>query len=439
MRRATLGLALAGAVVAGAPASAEIEITPVTSPGGISAWLVEDRTIPILSIEASFQGGALLDPPGNEGAAQLMASLLDKGAAGRDDTAFAEAREAIAARFGFGATSESVTVSAAMLSSVRGEAVGLLRDALTAPRFDAEPFERTKARALLALRADETDPSAIAGRAFFGGMFAGHPYARPRRGTVGSVEELTASDMRLVHGEALTRTGLSISVVGDITAGELGPLLDRLFGDLPVGEVPEPGQAEVNDDGSLRIIDVDAPQSVVLFGQEGLARDDPDFIPAFVMNHILGGGGFGSRMTEELREKRGLTYGVYTGLMANRHGWLITGRFSTENARAAEAIAVVRDEWRRMAERGVTQAELDAAKRYLTGAYPLRFDGNGRIAGQLLGLQTSGLGREYVEVRNDLVEAVTLDDIARVARRLLDPEALTFVVAGRPEGLEPVN
>jgi zinc protease len=228
-------------------------------------------------------------------------------------------------------------------------------------------------------------------------------------------------------------------VVGDITAAEVGPMLDRLFGDLPEGGPDLPPAAEPALAGQLSVIDLAIPQSVVAFAQPGIPRDDPDFIPAFVMNHILGGGGFGSRLTEELREQRGLTYGIGVSLATSDYGPLIAGRFSTANARAAEALALIRAEWTRMAEEGVTQAELDAAKRYLTGAYPLRFDGYGRIANQLLGLQIDGLGLDYVNRRNALVEAVTREDIARVARRLLDPDRLTFIVVGRPEGLDPTN
>jgi zinc protease len=441
MRRLVVGAALAGAVAASAApaARAEIDITPVTSPGGISAWLSEDHSIPIITLEASFEGGALHDPDGKEGVVALMTALLDEGAGDLDATAFAEAREALAVRFGFAAGADAVSVSADMLSAVRDDAVALLRSALVAPRFDAAAFERARARTLSRLASEETDPNAIASREFYARLFAGHPYARPRNGTRASVETLAREDIRTAHGRALVRAGLTVSVAGDITPEELGPLLDDLFGDLPAGALPEPGVADVHATGGLTVLDLDTPQSVVLFGDAGIARDDPDFLAAYMMNHMLGGGGFSSRLTDELREQRGLTYGVYSALMPNRHGWLISGRFSTTNARVAEAIGLIRAEWQRMAANGVTDAELAAAKRYLTGAYPLRFDGNRRIAGQLQGLQTAGLPHDYVNLRNDLVEAVTAEDIARVAAQLLRPEALTFVVVGRPEGLDPVN
>jgi zinc protease len=431
--------ALAVVLALALPARAAIEIEEVTSPGGITAWLYADDTIPILTIEASLRGGASLDPEGKEGVVRLMTALLEEGAGDLDATGFAEAREALAARMGFDAGRDAVSVSVDMLTENRDATIDLLRLALTAPRFDVDAVERVRAQALSSLRADETDPRTLASRAFYGAAFPGHPYARPVDGTLESVAALTEADLREAHGRVLTRDRLMVSVVGDITAEDVGPVLDRLFGALPATGPALPPVAEPVLSGGTTIIDLDIPQSVVMFGHSGLMRDDPDFIPAFVLDHILGGGGFGSRLTEELREKRGLTYGIATWLAPGDFGALYMGSFSTANARAGEALGLVRAEWARMAEEGVTEAELEDAKRYLTGAYPLRFDGNARIAGQLIGLQTAGLDSDYVNIRNDLVEAVTREDIARVAARLLDPEALTTVIVGRPEGLPAGN
>jgi zinc protease len=431
--------ALAILLVAALPARATIEITPVTSPGGISAWLYEDHTIPIVTLEASFRGGAVLDPEGQEGVTALMTALLEEGAGDLDATAFAVARESIAARFSFGAAHDAVSVSATMLAENRDEALDLLRSALVAPRFDDAAVERVRAQALASLRADSSNPRRLASRAFHAQAFDGHPYARPSDGTEETVAALTRDQIRAARAAALTTDRLAISVVGAIGPEELGPLLDRLFGDLSRQGPPLPPVAAAQAPGTVTVIDLDIPQSVVTFGHAGLARDDPDFIPAVVLDHILGGGGFGSRLTEEIRERRGLTYGIATWLAPNDFGWLYLGSFSSGNETVAEALDLVRAEWAWIAAEGVTAAELDAAKRYLTGAYALRFDGNARIAGQLLGLQIAGLDPDYVNRRNDLVAAVTLDDLRRVTARLIDPEALTFVVVGRPEGVDATN
>lgn len=421
-------------LAAALPARAEIAITPVTSPGGLTAWLYEDHTIPMITLESSFVGGAALDPDGREGACVLMTALLEEGTGDLDSTAFAERREDLAAGFGFDCGRDDVSVSLRTLSENSGASVELLRAALVAPRFDAAAIERVRGQVMANIDADATDPSSIAGAAFAKMAFPGHPYARPVNGTAESVRGLDLDAIRAAHDATMARDRLRIAVVGDITPAELGPMLDRLFGDLPASGPALPPVAEPRLPGKLEVIDFDVPQSQVIFGQHGLPRDDPDFIPAFVMDYILGGGGLGSRLSTEVREKRGLTYGIGTMLVPNDFGALYVGHFASANATAAQAIDLVRAEWTRMGA-GVSEKELDAAKEYLTGAYPLRFSGNGNIARQLLGIQIAGLDIDYVNRRNALVEAVTSGDIARVARRLLDPEELSFVVVGRPEGL----
>jgi zinc protease len=247
---------------------------------------------------------------------------------------------------------------------------------------------------------------------------------------------LTATTCAAAHARALARDNLLVAVVGAIDADTLAPLLDAVFGDMPEASAERPEPAEAALAGSVEVIELAIPQSVVAFGHAGIPRDDPDFIPAFVLDHVLGGGGFGSRLTAEVRERRGLTYGIYTYLAPNDLGWLYMGSFSSANDRVAEAIGLVRAEWARTAAEGITADELERAKQFLTGAYALRFDGNARIASQLLGLQIAGLGPDYVNERNALVEAVTLEDIRRVAGRLLDPEDLSFVIVGQPQGVE---
>jgi zinc protease len=275
----------------------------------------------------------------------------------------------------------------------------------------------------------------MAAKAWFAAAFPGHPYGRPTQGALETVEAITVDDLRAARERALNLSAAKIAVVGDVTATEAGALLDRLLGDLPRGPLAEIAETAVAKPGGVTTVPFDAPQSTVMFGHAGPKRDDPDFIPAFVTNHILGGGGFSSRLTTEVREKRGLAYSTYAYLAPFDHAGLIMGGVGTANERVAESIAVIREEWFRMAEQGVTEAELDAAKRYLTGAYALRFDSNRKIARALVGIQRDGEDATYVTRRNALIEAVTTDDIRRVARTWLKPEDLAFVVVGQPEGL----
>jgi len=427
------------AVAAALPAKAAVDIQEVTSPGGITAWLVEEPSIPFAAIEIRFQGGASLDVPDERGAVNLMMALLEEGAADLDAQDFAAARERLAASYDFETYDDSVSVSARFLTENRAEAVELLRKALVEPRFDQDAVERVRAQVLSGLRSDATDPNTIASRTFDAMAFGDHPYGSSRDGTIETVTALTRDDIVEAHGRAIARDRIYVGAVGDITPEDLGTLLDDLLGGLPAEGAPLPPEADYQLEGGVTVVPFDTPQSVALFGHEGIPRDDPDFFAAYIANEIFGGSGLQSRLMEEVREKRGLTYGIGTYLVPMDLAELVMGQVASANDRMSATIDVVTAEWRRIAEEGVTQEELDEAKTYLTGAYPLRFDGNGPIARILVGMQMDGLPIDYIATRNDKVMAVTLGDIARVIERIYRPEDLHFVVVGQPAGVEATN
>jgi zinc protease len=424
------------ALILSAPAWAAVEIEEVTSPGGITAWLVEEHSIPFVALDIRFKGGASLDAPGKRGAINLMTGLLEEGAADRDARAFAAEAEALAADFGYDVYDDTLVISATVLTENRDAALELLRTALIEPNFDADAVERVRGQVQAAIRSDATDPNSIAQERFNALAFGSHPYGSSKDGTLESVAGLTRDDLVAAKDRVMARDRLHVAAVGDITAAELGPLLDRLLGGLPETGAEMPGDAGMALDGGTHVVPFETPQSVVVFGHEGIERFDPDFFAAYVLNQVLGGSGFSSRLMTEVREKRGLTYGIGSYLVPMDHGALYAGQFASANDRVAEAIEVVKAEWARLAADGLTEEELAKAKTYLTGSYPLRFDGNATIAGILAGMQTEGLPIEYLETRNAEIEAVTLEDVKRVAARVLKPEALTFVVVGSPEGVE---
>ena len=422
--------------LASLPARAEVDIQEVTSPGGLTAWLVEEPSIPFVALEIRFRGGASLDDPEKRGAINLMTALLEEGAADMDARAFAQAQEELATSFGFDVDRDAVSISARFLTENRDASIDLLRDALTQPRFDAEAIERVRGQVLSIIQSDQKDPNDIASETFARIAYGDHPYAYSINGTIDSVTALTRDDLIAAHKAVLARDRIYIGAVGDITPEELGPLLDDLLGALPETGAPMPPQANVTIPAGITVVDFPTPQSVAFFGQPGIAQDDPDFFTALVLNQVLGGGGFESRLMDEVREKRGLTYGVYSYLASRDLANVYMGSVSSSNDRIAEAIAVIREEWEKAAAEGLSEKELQDAKTYITGAYPLRFDGNGPIANILVGMQMLGLPIDYIATRNDKVEAVTLDDVKRVADELLDPEGLHFVVVGQPVGLE---
>jgi len=426
-------LSLFFAIALAVPASAT-DIQKVTSESGITAWLVEEHSIPIVSFDILFRGGASIEPSDKHGATYLMTGLLEEGAGQYDATEFLEATEALAARFSFDASRDLVSINATVLKENLDPSMELLRIALTEPRFDAIAFERVREQVNSVIRRAETNPQSLGGSHFRTLAFGDHPYARSLEGTLESIAALTPQDMREAHQTALTHDRIVVGVVGDITPEELAKLLDTVFAALPGSSSEIVPMTSMQAGGGIDVIYHPSPQSVAIFGHAGIMRDDPDYIAAYVMNHIMGTG-FTSRLNQEIREKRGLTYGVSSFLAPYDRAGLYMGAMSSSNENIAEAIDLIRLEWAKMADNGVTNEELEAAQKYLTGSYPLRFDSNGAIASILAGLQFANLPIDYIATRNDLVNAITVEDINRVASRLVQPDKLHFVIVGQPEGI----
>lgn len=437
MIRKFLGLAAALFVVVGlaAPAVA-IDVKVVKSPKGVTAWLVTDRTAPVIHMAFAFRPGALRDPVGKEGLTNLLTTLIDEGAGDLDSLAFQRRMEELALTWSMNAGRDTIHGSVRTLSRHQNEVFKLVGLALTKPRFDAEPIERARAQIRAFLRRELTDPNTIAYRTWMKGMYPEHPYGRTVDGTPDTIAKLTREDLVAQHRAAFARDNLIVGVVGNISAEELAPLLDVAFGDLPEKSVPmEIGEVAPHATGQVSVQRMSIPQSVVMFGHGALKRDDKEFYAAMVMNHILGGGTFSSRLYTEVREKRGLAYSVYSFLNPFEKGPLYMGQVSTENARVKESIDIIRAEWKRMAGGEVTAEEVDSAKTYITGSYALRFASASDISRMLVNTQVDGNGPDYFDRRNGFIQAVTLDDVKRVAARLLQADKLTFFVVGNPAGL----
>ena len=420
-------------ILIAAPLRAEVDITPVTSPSGLEAWLVEERSIPFVALELVFEGGATLDDDETAGAVNMMAALLSEGAGDLDAQEYAMRSEELAARLSFDAGRDTVSVTARFLTEDADAVIDHLRMALTEPRFDEDAIERARGQVISGIRSDLRDPGELANRAFFEAAFGDHPYGRPGEGTEDSVAALTREDLVAAHESAFGRDRVHVGAAGDIDADTLGTMLDTVLAELPASGGAMPDRATNALEGGTELVEFDGPQASIVFGHAGIPRDDPDFIPAFVMNQILGGGRFGTRLMRELREERGLTYGVHSRLQPMRDGALVMGSIATDHDNVDEVIELVRAEWAKMAEAGPTGDELDAIITYLTGSFPLQFDGNAAIARILADFQAQGLGPDYISERNELIAGVSLEDAADVAERILDPDALFFVVAGRPE------
>jgi len=414
-------------------AEAKMKIQEVTSPGGIKAWLVESRQVPLIAMRFSFIGGAAQDPSGKEGLANFVSGMLDEGAGKLNSEQFQERQEELALRMNFDAGRDMFIGSFQTLKSNADEAAQLLHLALSKPRFDAAAVDRIKKQILTGLKFDMNDPRTVASREWFKLAFKGHPYARPTKGTMQSVARIESDDLRGFVTRVLTRNSLSVAVVGDIDAKTLGPMLDKIFGDLPEGSDLKPiAEAKPPAGPQRKVIEMNVPQSVAVFGHGGFKRKDEDFVESYILNYILGGGGFNSRLTEEVREKRGLAYSVYSYLSPYRRAAIYLGNVATENKSMTRSLKVIQEELHRMAEKGPSAKELKNAKQYLTGSYALRFDTSSKIASQLLWIQIENLGKDYIDTRNEKIESVTLADIRRVAKRLLKADGLIVTIVGKP-------
>lgn len=438
MRRLARCLGLACLVIVLASISRPLVAMPIqrVAADGIEAWLVEDHANPIIAVRVGFRGsGAVTDPPDKVGLARMVSALLDEGAGDLDSQAFQGRLDDLAIRLGFEADLDNFEGSFETLTKNRNAAFELMRLALTRPRFDPEAIARIRNQLEAYLRNQLEDPEWVANRRLWASLYPTHPYGRAEEGTLESLPRIDRIDLQRFTTERLARDKLVLGVVGDVTPTELVGLIKATFGGLPA----KAASAEVDEeapkaDGRVAVVDMDVPQSAVVFAQAGLKREDPRFYALTVLNQILGGSGLTSRLFDEVREKRGLVYSVQTGLVPLEHSALILGSAGTANERVADTIGVIREQWRRMAKDGVSVAELADSKTYLTGSFPLRLSGSSRIAGILVSVQLNNLGIDYLDRRNALIEAVTLEDVNALARELLAPEKLTFVVVGRPNG-----
>jgi zinc protease len=309
---------------------------------------------------------------------------------------------------------------------------------LTKPRFDPEPVSRMRGQFIANVEEEARDPEQVAQQRFGEILFPGHPYARNSDGTVAGFQAITVDDLKGFVAHSFTKDRLYVAVVGDVTPDELKPLLDKAFGGLPEKGAPlAVPEAKVDDQGGLAVIERDIPQAILLFGAPGVKRADPDFFPAYLANYTLGGGGFSSRLTNEVREKRGLVYGIDTDLVTLDHAGAIWGSAQTVNEKAAQVIDITRQQWAKMQADGPTQAELDAAKTYLLGSYAQNFTTTRSAARTLLGIQMQHLGIDYVTRREQDISAVTLDQVKAAAKKLFDPAKLVILAVGKPVGLKP--
>ena len=411
-------VALSFAWLASPARAAEIE--RIVSPGGIEIWYVQEKSLPIIALEIAFEnaGNSSL-PDGKQGLANMISTLLDEGAGDMDSFSFQRRADELALRLRFSDNADTFRVTLRTLSGNRDDAFDLLGLALSAPRFDVDPVERMRAGILSDLNRRINDPDYLLGVAWLATAYPDHVYGRPSRGTIDTVESFTQDDLRDFVATRFTQDRLMVGAVGDVDGAEIARLVDAALGGLPAtGPVFDVPRIDPVTGPMVEVIRQDIPQSSIIWGTAGIMREDPDYYAAVVMNTVLGGASFISRMWNSVREERGLAYSVGTGISPLGHTSYFSGGVATRNDQVAEAYAIIEAEMQRMAEDGLTDQELADAKTYSIGNFALSLDTNSSLARVLVGLQVAELGIDYIDKRAGYINAVTLDDVLRVARRI---------------------
>jgi zinc protease len=423
-------------VMVAAPAWAA---APVTLDIGdkVQVWFQENHTVPMVAVTVALPAGSAYDPLHKEGLASFAAAMIDEGAGTLRSDAYHQALANKAIMLSVAPDRDYLVISLYTLKENLKDAMDLLGLALARPRMDPDAVTRVRGQIVQSLLQNGEDPETQASNRFFQLFFSAHPYAHPTDGTIEGVSAITPRDLKLFTATHWVKGGAKVTVAGDVDAKTLTPLLKSVFDPLPDHEPPPPSLVRKFGGPATASVAMAVPQSVIVFGLPGIRRADPDYLAGYVANHIVGNGDFSARLTNEVREKRGLTYSISTSFGDFREAGYIVGDVATKNGSVAETIGLIRSVLADYAANGPTAAELADAKTYLTGSFPLAFASNTGIANQLNSFQRDGLPIGYVARRNSLVEALTLDDVKRAAKRLFDPSHIVVVVAGPPNSAKP--
>ncbi len=416
-----------------------LDIKSVQSESGIKAWLVEDHSVPVIALQFSFLGsGAILDPADKQGLAMMVSNTMDEGAGDLDAQAFQKQLQDYSISLSFNSSRDHFSGSVKTLTQNKDKAFELLKLALMQPRFDQEAIDRMRGSNASRIRSSLSNPKWIAARILNDRAYEGHVYAQNSGGTLTTLNNITRDDLVRFHETAFGKNNLVVSAAGDITVEQLKSLLNSVFNDLPDAERPAlPAKTELKNKGQTILFEKDIPQTIIEVMQPGIARDDPNYHTAQVMNFVLGSSGFGSRLTKVIREERGLTYGIYSYFSTMNFFDGLAVSTSTENSNVQELLGLLKAEWNRLKTDGITEKELKDAKTYLIGSLPLSLTSTDRIAGLLLSLQQDELPIDYLDQRETKILATSADDVQTLSRELLNSDDFLVVLVGSPQNITP--
>ncbi|PZO82946.1 MAG: insulinase family protein [Micavibrio aeruginosavorus] len=415
-----------------------LDIKEVTSPGGITVWLVEDHTLPVMSVKFLFaDSGSASDPVEKQGLARMLSNTMDEGAGDLDSQAFQQALSDNSITLSFSAGRDTFGGDLKSLSRNKQRAFELASLALNQPRFDVEAVDRMRAANISRIQSSMSEPDWIAARLINDRAFENHTYGKNNGGTLTSLTNITPDDLRAAHKNMLARDRLFVAMAGDITAKEAGQAADIMFGKLPekakTADIPP---ADAANAGKTFVYEQNIPQTMIEIVLPAFDHTDKDYYALGVLNYIYGGAGFGSRLMEEAREKRGLTYGIYSGIQDYRSADMLNISTSTKNESAAEMVDIIKAQMDDLRKTPVGDKEIADAKSYITGSMPLSMTSTDQIASMALSLQYNDYPIDYLDRYKDNINAVTQADLKRVAERVLSPDRMTVVLVGKPKNVK---
>ena len=416
-------------------ASPEIKPKRVVLKNGITLLFVETHALPMVNISVAIKAGAIYDPPEKGGIASLTAALLDEGTKNRSSKQIAEEIDFIGGRLSASGGEDFSSASLVVLKKDLANGLDMLSDILLNPMFPEEELERKKKETLAAIISEKDDPGAVASKTFYKAVFQRHPYGIPVEGDEESVSRITRDDIEKFYQQYYKPNNTIIAVTGDLKYKEAVSLIETSFKQWKKSKLKLPDVPSVNKVAKMDSIHIDRniTQSNIVLGHTGISRDNPDYYAVTLMNYILGGGGFESRMTKEIRDKKGLAYSVYSSFDVNKYPGAFSVVVQTKNETATEAIEGIKEELKKIREEQVKDAELKDAQAYLTGSFPLRLDTNAKISSFLVLVEFYDLGLDYINEYAKKIDGVTKDDILRVARMYIDTNNYITVVVGKQE------
>ena len=430
----TLAMTLSNPLAARAADTPVVPIQQLKTPAGISVWLVESHTLPMVSVEVAFNAGSMYDPQGKEGVASMTAAMLTQGGAGGlSSEQFLKQTERLGAGIAADADTQVLSVGLQSLSENIEASFSHFAEVINNPDFNKKDFERVKQALLASRKRIQENPGKLADEAFNQLVFGRyHPYAHSVIGTDYSLPALTRKDVETYYEKMFGRKNMVVSIVGDITPEKAVELVEKHFAKLPKGRTYNIPEAPQEQPPVLQKITLPVPQTSIIMGHKGISRQNPDYFATLLMNHIFGSGGFSSILMEEVREKRGLAYGIYSYFEPLPHWGAFQVSVKTKNESAFEVVDLVKAEIEKLKENGVSDEAYQEAMDYMIGSFPLRLDSNADILTYLTFMQTENMGADYLDKWLDNMRKVTRDDIHRVAKKYLKPDDMVVVMVGQP-------